>query len=157
VVKKEKQKELSPEEKAVEAGKTEAFLEGRGVGYRAGRLDGKEVGMKEGVELGKKEGFQIGKDHGYKDGKEAGFEVGKKEGKREGAQAIYPVAFNKGKVAQLKGLVTSVEIKMADAAGYQDRNKWARECQIPAWWIAVLVENWEPLLGKEPRESEPSL
>ena len=161
MTKKAKPKELTPEEKAIQAAKAEAFLQGKEVGYKAGHSDGKEGGMKEGVQLGKKEGMELGRkegyNHGYKAGNEAGFEVGKKEGKREGAHAIYPVAFSEGKLEAIRKLVTSLETKMADAAGYQDRAKWAREGQVPAFWIAVLIENWEPSLGKQPRESEAEL
>lgn len=148
-----KKKELTPEELAVQAAKkrTDELLqaarkEAHKLGRDLGRQEGIKTGREEGIAIGKREGIEIGKEKGYKQGYMAGEEYGVRIGQKEGALIIYPGAFSEGKIESIKKLVTSIETQMAKAAGYQDRETWLKEGTVPAWWTAVLIENWEPSL-----------
>lgn len=62
---------------------------------------------------------------------------------------IYPVAYALGRFYGKKAIVTAIETRLAEIGGYQDRQKWAFEAKMPAWWIGVLMECWEPLGPKD--------
>lgn len=90
------------------------------------------------------------REKGYKLGYEAGYKAGEKEEFQKGQNQAYPIGYSKGRLEGKKDIVTSIETMMAKVNGYRDRQKWALEGQIPSWWIAVLIDNWEPAM-REPQ------
>lgn len=113
-------------------------------------------GFKKGQEAGIAAGYKEGHKKGFSQGKEEGFKLGRNQGQTEATNRVYPVAFSEGKIAGIKKLVTSIEGRMAEADGYPSRQTWAFNAQIPAFWLALLVENWEPMLPEEDELSEGS-
>lgn len=43
---------------------------------------------------------------------------------------------------------------MAEVDGYDDRQKWALDGKVPAWWISVLFQNSEPLSKADMAQEE---
>ena len=110
---------------------TTAFRVGKDEGLREGLVKGKEEGWGKGFEKGREEGVLVSRKAGYKDGY------------KQGEEKTYPIAYHNGKAEGRLEFVNVVEEKLAESAGYKDRDTWRKEAVIPAWWIAALITFWK--------------
>jgi flagellar biosynthesis/type III secretory pathway protein FliH len=101
---------------------------------------------KMGLKEGKSQGFEEGYDSGHLIGNKEGREVGLSRGYNRG----YSAGFENGHIKGIKAIVLSVEDRLAEIDGYDDRDKWAQEGRIPAWWLGALINNYKPSFHPKP-------
>lgn len=90
----------------------------------------------EGIREGVKQGIAEGKKLGFIEGREAGYVQGRREG--------YPQAFAEGRQNGKKQIVMSIEKQLSKLDGYNTVQEWVKGGKLPAYWIVVLMECWEP-------------
>lgn len=125
----------------------QAFEKGKLKGIEIGREEGVTAGYKDGIKEGSEEGFAKGRTKGFEEAKEKYYEKGRRiglsEGKKIGSEKTYPIAHKDGEDHRLLEMCSKIEEKMAEAAGFKDRETWRLEGTIPAWWIAVYMSFWQ--------------
>ena len=137
-------------------GHSDGLAKGKKEGYTKGHSDGLAKGREDGTKAGHQSGRKEGYEDGLKKGKDTGLKIGNKEGFLAGKNWAWPLAMAEGRLEGKKKIVISIETAMAGVAGFQDWDKWAQEGLIPAWWISVLISNWEPDI-REPESKQEEL
>jgi len=71
------------------------------------------------------------------------FGAGRKMGYDEAERELRPSILAEGRIAGKREIVTMLETKMMEAAGYHNREEWAEKASVPAYWIATLIACYE--------------